>query len=67
LWPFLMANTERVAPLQVGLTMLQNNDGVTNWGPVMAATVLTILPMVVIFLGLQKYMIQGLTTGAVKG
>jgi len=67
LWPFLMADTEDVAPLQVGLTMLQNNDGVTNWGPVMAATVLTILPMVVIFLGLQKYMIQGLTTGAVKG
>ncbi|WP_459589444.1 carbohydrate ABC transporter permease [Corynebacterium camporealensis] len=67
LWPFLMSDTDRVAPLQVGLTMLQNNDGVTNWGPVMAATILTILPMVIIFLGLQKYMIQGLTTGAVKG
>lgn len=67
LWPFLMADTEDVAPLQVGLTMLQNNDGVTNWGPVMAATILTILPMVIIFLALQKYMIQGLTTGAVKG
>ena len=67
LWPFLMADTEDVAPLQVGLTMLQTNDGVTNWGPVMAATILTILPMVIIFLALQKYMIQGLTTGAVKG
>ena len=67
LWPFLMADTEEVAPLQVGLTMLQNNDGVTNWGPVMAATILTIIPMVIIFLALQKYMIQGLTTGAVKG
>lgn len=67
LWPFLMADTEDVAPLQVGLTMLQNNDGVTNWGPVMAATILTILPMVIIFLAVQKYMIQGLTTGAVKG
>ena len=67
LWPFLMADTEDVAPLQVGLTMLQNNDGVTNWGPVMAATILTIIPMVIIYLALQKYMIQGLTTGAVKG
>ena len=67
LWPFLMADTEKVAPLQVGLTMLQNNDGVTNWGPVMAATVLTIIPILIIFLSLQKYMIQGLTTGAVKG
>lgn len=67
LWPFLMSDTEAVAPLQVGLTMLQNNDGVTNWGPVMAATILTIVPMLLIFLALQKYMIQGLTTGAVKG
>lgn len=67
LWPFLMSDTDRVAPLQVGLAMLQNNDGVTNWGPVMAATILTILPMIVIFLSLQKYMIKGLTTGAVKG
>ena len=67
LWPFLMSDTADVAPLQVGLTMLQNNDGVTNWGPVMAATVLTIIPILIIFLALQKYMIKGLTTGAVKG
>lgn len=67
LWPFLMSDTPDVAPLQVGLTMLQNNDGVTNWGPVMAATVLTIIPILIIFLALQKYMIKGLTTGAVKG
>ncbi|KXU18763.1 glycerol-3-phosphate ABC transporter permease [Corynebacterium sp. HMSC06D04] len=67
LWPFLMSDTADVAPLQVGLTMLQNNDGVTNWGPVMAATILTIIPILIIFLTLQKYMIKGLTTGAVKG
>ena len=67
LWPFLMSDTADVAPLQVGLTMLQNNDGVTNWGPVMAATILTIIPILIIFLALQKYMIKGLTTGAVKG
>lgn len=67
LWPFLISDTDKVAPLQVGLTMLQNNDGVTNWGPVMAATILTILPMLIIFLALQKWMIQGLTSGAVKG
>ena len=67
LWPFLMADTADVAPLQVGLTMLQNNDGVSNWGPVMAATVLTALPMILIFLALQRYLIKGLVSGAVKG
>ena len=66
LWPFLMSDDARTAPLQVGLTFLQNNDGVTNWGPVMAGTVLTILPVLLLFLVLQRQMIKGLTSGAVK-
>ena len=66
LWPFLMSDDSRTAPLPVGLTLLQNNDGVTNWGPVMAATVLAMLPVLVLFLVLQRQMIKGLTAGAVK-
>ena len=50
-----------------GRLELQNNDGLTNWGPVMAGTVLTMLPILVIFLLLQRHMIKGLTSGAVKG
>ncbi len=67
LWPFLMAETSASATLPVGLTMLQNNDGVSNWGPVMAATIMTMIPVLLLFLALQKYMIKGLTSGAVKG
>lgn len=66
LWPFLMSDDQRTAPLPVGLTLLQNNDGVTNWGPVMAGTVLAMLPVLVLFLVLQRQMIKGLTAGAVK-
>jgi len=66
LWPFLMSAAERTAPLPVGLTLLQNKDGVTNWGPVMAGTVLAMLPVLVLFLVLQRQMIKGLTAGAVK-
>ncbi|HET7398429.1 MAG TPA: carbohydrate ABC transporter permease [Intrasporangium sp.] len=66
LWPFLMSDDERTAPLPVGLTLLQNNEGVTNWGPVMAGTVLAMLPILVLFLFLQRQMIKGLTAGAVK-
>ena len=60
-WP-----TTSGSPLPVGLTLLQNNDGVTNWGPVMAGTVLAMLPILVLFLFLQRQMIKGLTAGAVK-
>ncbi len=66
LWPFLMSDDERTAPLPVGLTLLQNNEGLTNWGPVMAGTVLAILPILVLFLFLQRQMLKGLTAGAVK-
>ena len=67
LWPFLMADTAEVAPLPVGLTLLQNNEGSVNWGPVMAGTVLTMLPILAVFLVLQRQMIKGLTAGAVNG
>ncbi|MDO5673230.1 MAG: carbohydrate ABC transporter permease [Actinomycetaceae bacterium] len=67
LWPFLMSDDERTAPLQIGLTFLQNNEGMTNWGTVMAGTVLAVIPPLIVFVVLQKNMIKGLTSGAVKG
>ena len=67
LWPFLMSDDASVAPIPVGLTFLQQAEGVTNWGPVMAATLLAMLPILLIFLVLQRQMIKGLTAGAVKG
>jgi sn-glycerol 3-phosphate transport system permease protein len=67
LWPFLMSDDASVAPIPVGLTFLQQVEGVTNWGPVMAVTLLAMLPILVIFLVLQRQMIKGLTAGAVKG
>lgn len=67
LWPFLMSDDESVAPLPIGLTFLQQAEGVTNWGPVMAVTLLAMLPILLVFIALQRQMIKGLTSGAVKG
>ena len=67
LWPYLMSDDEKTAPLPVGLTFLQNNDGVTTWGPVLAGTIIVMVPVLILFLLLQRYMIKGLTSGAVKG
>ncbi len=66
-WPYVMSDGDEVAPIPITLTYLQNNDGVTNWGPVMAVVLLAMIPMLVIFLVLQRNMIKGLTSGAVKG
>jgi len=66
-WPYVMSDGDEVAPIPITLTYLQNNDGVTNWGPVMAVVLLAMLPMLAVFLVLQRNMIKGLTSGAVKG
>ena len=67
LWPFLVASDDTVAPLQVGLARLISTDAYIDWPMVMAATILTITPILIVFLLLQRRMIKGLTSGAVKG
>lgn len=50
----------------VGLTSLVMGD-VYLWGELMAGAVLATLPVVILYLYLQKYVVAGLTAGAVKG
>ncbi|BDP41480.1 sugar ABC transporter permease [Deinococcus aetherius] len=65
--PLLYLNDERLYPLQVGLATFRSaND--TQWQLLMAASVLVLLPVVVIFFVFQKYFIEGASlTGSVKG
>ena len=39
----------------------------TDWGSLMAAATLAMVPTLILFLFIQKYMISGATAGAVKG
>jgi ABC-type maltose transport system permease subunit len=38
-----------------------------NWGPFAAGSIIASVPIVIIFLSLQKYIVNGLTAGSVKG
>lgn len=67
LWPLLVVNSERMLTLPVGLTQLQNSEGQTEWGVVMAGAVLVVTPVLALFLWAQRHIIEGLTAGSVKG
>jgi len=67
LWPLLVVDKAEMMTLPVGLTLLQNNDGITNWGVLMAGTVLITVPVLIVFFLLQRRIVTGLTSGAVTG
>ncbi|MEE6281478.1 carbohydrate ABC transporter permease [Georgenia sunbinii] len=67
LWPFLVTDDAAKMTLPVGLTLLQNIDGVSNWGVLLAATTIVTLPVLAVFLVLQRRLVAGLTAGAVTG
>jgi multiple sugar transport system permease protein len=58
---------EEMRTVQVGLVSLTQTGFGVSWGPYMAYTVAAFAPVLVLFLGLQRWFVSGLTSGAVKG
>ena len=55
-------------PLIVGIVNLRSTgESATAWDLMLAGSALSIVPIVVVYLFLNKYFVSGLTTGAVKG
>ncbi|BCW43221.1 carbohydrate ABC transporter permease [Arthrobacter sp. StoSoilB5] len=68
IWPLIVTDHPDMMTLPVGLTQLVNSDGSTqNWGMLMAGAVIVLLPILLIFAALQRYIVSGLTQGSVTG
>lgn len=65
LWPRIVTNSEAFFTLPVGLAQLQMKN-TSNEAQIMAGTVLTALPMILVFLFMQRQFIAGMTAGALK-
>jgi ABC-type glycerol-3-phosphate transport system permease component len=65
LWPRIVTKTEKLYTLPVGLAQLQMKN-TSNVAQIMAGTVLTALPMIIVFLFMQRQFIEGMTAGALK-
>jgi arabinogalactan oligomer/maltooligosaccharide transport system permease protein len=62
----LLQSTDNLT-LMVGLMLFQRQGFNVDWGLITAGAVMAALPIVVLFLPLQNYVVGGLTSGAVKG
>ena len=66
LWPLLITNKDSMRVLTIGLTHFTNESG-SQVHLQMAAATIIIVPVVIIYLFLQKYIISGVTRGGLKG
>ncbi len=67
LGPLIYLQDKTKFTIALGLRNMQNAYGLSNFGEIMAATTVTILPIIVIFFLAQRTFIQGITFSGLKG
>jgi multiple sugar transport system permease protein len=66
MWPLIVTHTRDMFTLPVALAQFQEMHGV-QWTLMMAGSVIMIIPMLVIFIFGQRYFVEGIQLGAIKG
>lgn len=65
LFPYILTQSESVRTLPVGLAMLQGHQAI-DWQHLMAGSTVAVLPVLVLFIFLQRRIVSGITAGAIK-
>lgn len=66
-WANTVINNTELRTLPIAIAGFFGQHQFTQWGYVFAMSVMTLIPVVIVFITFQKYFIQGLTAGSVKG
>ncbi len=67
LMPFVLLSKDQLYPVAVGILQFQSSADAVSTHHLAAVAVLSVLPAILIFLVLQRFIIGALTAGAVKG
>ncbi len=67
LLPYLVLDRKKYTTIPILIQYFKGSYGHVAMGPMMACILMTILPVIIIYLCLQKYIIRGVLAGAVKG
>lgn len=67
LWPLVVTNRLEWRTVPVGVAYLYQVEGVQNWGPILAGTVMALVPMLLVYVVAQRWIVKGIGGGALKG
>jgi multiple sugar transport system permease protein len=66
LWPLVVAQSEDKYTLPVALALYSVGQNATRYGLLLAGSVVVIVPVIVLFVALQRYFVQGIATTGIK-
>ena len=66
LWPALVINTNETRTITLGIAALVLGENYTNPGMMMASTVVSVIPVMIIFIFANKYIVKGFTHSGIK-
>jgi len=66
-WAQTILRTDQIRTISVAITQFFQAHNRTDWGYVFAMTNLSMIPVIILYLLLQRYFISGLSSGAIKG
>lgn len=67
LLPYLVLDIKKYKTIPIVIQYLKGGYGAVDWGTMMAMLVLAIIPIIIFYAACQKYIIEGVVAGAVKG
>ena len=67
MWPLIVSDSEDIFNLPLGLTLFRTLFGEADWTLLMAGSMVMTVPMIVVFVFGQRYFVEGIRLGAVKG
>ncbi|SDT57937.1 carbohydrate ABC transporter permease [Jiangella sp. DSM 45060] len=66
LWPLVVAQTEDMYTLPVALALYSVGQNATQYGLLLAGAVVVVVPVIVLFLAVQRYFVQGIAMTGIK-
>lgn len=67
LWPVIVINSRNLRTIPVGIALFKDPYGSMNYGPLMAAAVISTAPMLIAYFFSQKFIVKGIAVTGLKG
>lgn len=65
-WPLVMTDSTEVRPLTIGISMLRETEGISNWHIIMAGNVVLVVPILIVYLFASRQIVKAFVYTGIK-